>query len=61
MLTKLLKQLVLDAHDNRRGTSRVYLSFARKKGKSALIAAVVLAHVMGPEAQQNSQIISGAK
>jgi len=34
---------------------------ARKNGKSALIAAIVLAHLVGPEAKQNSQIISGAR
>ena len=43
------------------GTSRAYLSVARKNGKSALIAAVVLAHLIGQEAKQNSQIISGAR
>ena len=34
---------------------------ARKNGKSALIAAILLAHLVGPEAKQNSQIISGAR
>ena len=38
-----------------------YLSVARKNGKSALIAAILLAHLVGPEARQNSQIISGAR
>ena len=48
-------------YDNPAGTSRAYLSIARKNGKSALIAALALAHVVGPEAKQNSQIISGAQ
>lgn len=48
-------------YDNPHGTSRAYLSIARKNGKSGLIAAMVLAHVVGPEARQNSQIISGAR
>lgn len=40
---------------------RAYLSIARKNGKTALIAAIVLAHLVGPEAVRNSQIISGAR
>ena len=58
---KFQKQFILDVYDNPHGTSRAYLSVARKNGKSALIAAVVLAHLVGPEAKQNSQIISGAR
>ena len=60
-LMKFQKQFILDVYDNLHGTSRAYLSVARKNGKSALIAAVVLAHLVGPEAKQNSQIISGAR
>ena len=60
-LMKFQKQFILDVYDNEYGTSRAYLSVARKNGKSALIAAVVLAHIVGPEAIQNSQIISGAR
>jgi phage terminase large subunit-like protein len=55
------RKFVLDVYDNPAGRSRAYLSVARKNGKSALIAAIVLAHLVGPEAQQNSQIISGAR
>lgn len=55
------KQFILDVYDNPAGTSRAYLSVARKNGKSALIAAIVLAHLVGPEAKTNSQIISGAR
>ena len=55
------KRFVLDVYDNPAGTSRAYLSIARKNGKSALIAAIVLAHLVGPEAKLNSQIISGAR
>ena len=60
-LMKFQKQFILDVYDNPHGTSRAYLSVARKNGKSALIAAVALAHIVGPEAKQNSQIISGAR
>ena len=60
-LTKFQKHFILDVYDNSHGTSCVYLSVARKNGKSALIAAVVLSHLVGREAKQNSQIISGAR
>lgn len=55
------RKFVLDVYVNTAGTSRAYLSVARKNGKSALIVAIVLAHLVGPEAKQNSQIISGAR
>ena len=55
------RKFVLEVYDNPHGTSRAYLSVARKNGKSALIAAILLAHLVGPEAKQNSQIISGAR
>jgi hypothetical protein len=42
------------------GTRRAYLSIGRKNGKTALIACLVLAHLVGPEAKRNAQIISGA-
>ena len=58
---QLQMQFIQDVYDNPHGTSRAYLSVARKNGKSALIAAVALAHIVGPEAKQNSQIISGAR
>jgi phage terminase large subunit-like protein len=54
------KKFILDIYDNPFGTQRAYLSIARKNGKTALIAGIVLAHLLGPEARQNSQIVSGA-
>jgi phage terminase large subunit-like protein len=36
------------------------MAVARKNGKSALIAGLLLAHICGPEARQNAQIVSGA-
>lgn len=41
-------------------TRRAYLSIARKNGKTALIAGILLAHIAGPEAVTNTQIVSGA-
>lgn len=55
------RKFIVDIYDNPKGTSRAYLSVARKNGKSALIAGILLAHIVGPEARQNSQIISGAR
>ena len=55
------KRFILEVYDNPNGTSKAYLSIARKNGKTGLIAALVLAHVVGPEARLNSQIISGAR
>ena len=60
-LMKFQRKFILDVFDNPHGTSRAYLSVARKNGKSALIAAILLTHLVGPEARQNSQIISGAR
>lgn len=54
------RKFILDIYDNPAGTRRAICSLARKNGKSALIAAIVLAHVIGPEAKQNTQIVSGA-
>jgi len=53
-------KFIVDVYDNPHGTSRGILSIARKNGKTATIACLVLAHVIGPERQQNSQIVSGA-
>jgi len=46
--------------DHRRVVRRAVLSIARKNGKTALIAALVLAHLVGPEAIQNGDIYSAA-
>jgi phage terminase large subunit-like protein len=54
------KDFIREVYDNPAGTRRGYLSIARKNGKTALIAGILLAHIAGPEARQNSQIISGA-
>ena len=46
--------------DNKVPTTLAILSMARKNGKTALIAAILLAFLVGPEAKRNSQIVSGA-
>jgi phage terminase large subunit-like protein len=60
-LMKFQRDFIKGIYDNKHGTSRAYLSVARKNGKSALIAGIVLAHIIGPEARLNSQIVSGAR
>lgn len=55
------KRFIRDVYDNPHGTRRGILSIARKNGKSGLIAAMVLAHIVGPEARLNAQIVSGAR
>src|SRR3546814_354359 len=55
------KRFIREVYDNPKGTRRGILSIARKNGKSGLIAAMVLAHIVGPEARLNAQIVSGAR
>ncbi len=59
-LVKFQRDFILSIFDNPAGTRRAYLAIARKNGKTALIACILLAFLVGPEAKQNSQIISGA-
>jgi len=59
-LAEFQKRFIRDVYDNPHGTRRAILSIARKNGKSGLIAALILAHLAGPEAVPNSQIVSGA-
>lgn len=54
-------KFILEVYDNPYRTHSAYLSIARKNGKTALIAAILLAHLVGPEAVHNSQIVSGAQ
>lgn len=60
-LEEFQQRFILDVYDNPVGTTEGILSIARKNGKSGLIAAILLAHIAGPEARLNSQIVSGAR
>lgn len=60
-LAQFQKRFIREVYDNPAGTRRAYLSIARKNAKSATIACLLLAHLVGPEAVRNSQIISGAR
>lgn len=55
------KRFIKNIYDNNVHTRLAILSMARKNGKTALIAALMLAHIVGPEARQNSQLVSGAR
>jgi phage terminase large subunit-like protein len=59
-LAPFQRKFIRAVYGNRKGTRKAYLSIARKNGKTALIACLVIAHLIGPEAKQNSQIVSGA-
>jgi len=60
VLEPFQKQFLLAVYDNPDNTKEAILSIARKNGKTALIAGIVLCHVCGPEAKLNSQVVSGA-
>lgn len=60
VLADFQRDFIRAVYDNPHGTRRAYLSIARKNGKTGLIAALLLAHLIGPEAKQNAQIVSGA-
>jgi phage terminase large subunit-like protein len=60
VLADFQRQFIRDVYDNPAGTRRAYLSIARKNGKTGLIVGLLLAHLVGPEAKQNAQIVSGA-
>lgn len=50
----------LSIYDNPHGTDTAIKSVARKNSKTADIAFLVLAHLVGPERLTNSRIVSGA-
>lgn len=60
-LDEFQKDFIWAVYDNPAGTTEGILSMARKNGKTALIACLLLVHLVGPEARLNSQIVSGAR
>lgn len=60
VLEPFQRKFLLAVFDNPHGTKTAVLSIGRKNGKTALIAALLLAFVVGPEAKRNTQIVSGA-
>lgn len=59
-LEEFQRRWLREVYDNPHGTRLAILSIGKKNGKTPLIAAMVLAHLAGPEARTNSQIVSGA-
>jgi phage terminase large subunit-like protein len=59
-LEKFQIEFIRQIYDNPKGTRRAILSLARKNGKTAIIAGILLAHIIGPLRKQNSQVVSGA-
>lgn len=53
------KRFIRDLYEP--GVRNGILSISRKGGKSGLIACLLLAHLVGPEARLNTQIVSGAR
>lgn len=60
VLEEFQKKFIRDVYDNPHGTHTGILCIGKKNGKTALIAGICLAHIAGPEAVENSQIVSGA-
>lgn len=54
------RRFIREVYDNKAVTKRGILSIAKKNGKSGLISALLLAHLVGPMAVRNAQIVSGA-
>jgi len=61
VLDEFQKKFILEVYDNPNSTRTAILSIARKNGKTGLIAALLLAHIVGPEAILNSHLQSGAR
>lgn len=51
---------IVRIYDNKHGTRRAILSFARKNGKTTLAACLLLLHLCGPESRVNTQLYSAA-
>lgn len=60
-LEKFQKDFIYAIYDNKVVTKKAILSMARKNAKTALIAMLAIVHLIGPEAKQNSRIVSGAQ
>lgn len=59
VLEEFQKRFIRDVYDGPQVHTGI-LSIGRKNGKTALIAGIALAHIAGPEAVENSQVVSGA-
>ncbi len=60
VLADFQKEFIIAVYDNEYITDTAMLSMARKNAKTATIAFIVIANVVGPLAKLNSRIVSGA-
>lgn len=60
VLAEFQREFIEAVYSNPTGTRRAILSVSRKNGKTGLLAGLILAHLVGPEAKQNAQLVSGA-
>lgn len=60
VLDEFQRRFIFEVYDNEVPTELAILSTAKKNGKTTFIACLVLCHVDGPEAIENSQVVSGA-
>lgn len=60
-LAPFQQKFIRDIFDNPHVTRRAIMSIARKNGKSALIACLLLCFICGPMRKTNTQIVSGAQ
>src|SRR5688500_17022743 len=61
VLREWQRHLIREIYDSPVPVRRAIISVGRKNGKTALIAMLVLAHLVGPEARNNSHIFSAAQ
>src|SRR5580765_2461437 len=57
---QIIESLYATDDDGRRIKRSALISLPRKSGKTTLSAALALAHLVGPEAEQRGQIVSAA-
>ena len=61
VLSEWQKEFLLLVYDNEHETRTAILSLARKNGKTALSAALLILHFLGPESRPNAQMYSAAR
>ncbi len=61
VLREFQRKIIKKIYDNPYGTRRAIISVGRKNAKTALSAFLLLLHLCGPEALQNSQLFSAAQ
>lgn len=60
VLADFQERFIRAVYDENVSVRKAILSIARKNSKTSTMAFLILAHLVGPEARQNTQIVSGA-